>query len=351
MENQELMRYLKDAIEQETSIVEQENTIAEYNRLSLLRKPEKRVEGYPQKPGTKVFEISGIMAGIIGCLCAALFFIGFGSAYWDNEDHLEELRGYYQQAQNSGRGRITVETRYGYKDTMYADDLLAEIKEEEGDRRVGNILRGIGFICLAGAVGLGYYIYRRKTETANENASALEAYQRACRKVEQNNARSAAAYDTNLSDWNRSNKEMQAYMAKPLSESRALLDRYYASEIIYPKYRTLPALTSIYEYFMTGRCTELTGPHGAYNLYEDELRKDTVISQLNTVIENLEQIRHNQYMLYQQVKAIQENTATIASELQQIKGYTVQIAQLTALNAYYAALNERNTRITMYHHL
>ena len=144
---------------------------------------------------------------------------------------------------------------------------------------------------------------------------------------------------------------MHAYMSKPLAESRALLDRYYASDVIYPKYRTLPALTSIYEYFMTGRCTELTGPHGAYNLYEDELRKDTVISQLNTVIENLEQIRQNQYMLYQQVKAIQENTATIASELQQIKGYTVQIAQLTALNAYYAALTERNTRITMYHHL
>ena len=80
---------------------------------------------------------------------------------------------------------------YGYKDTMYADDLLAEIKEEEGDRRVGNILRGIGFLCLAGAAGLGYYIYRRKTETANENASALEAYQQACRKVEQNNALNA----------------------------------------------------------------------------------------------------------------------------------------------------------------
>lgn len=125
----------------------------------------------------------------------------------------------------------------------------------------------------------------------------------------------------------------------------------YDKGIIYRKYCTLPALTSIYEYFITGRCTELTGPHGAYNLYEDELRKDTVISQLNTVIENLEQIKQNQYLLYQQVKAIQENTSAIASELRQIKGYTVAIAQLTVLNAYYAALNERNTRITMYYHL
>lgn len=305
MENQELLRYLKDAIEQETSIVEQENTIAEYNRLSLLRKPEKRVEGLPQKPGMKEYKPGGIIAGIVLCLIAAVIF-------------------------------------WCFRPLSYA---------AESEKPLAYTLRGIGILCLAGAAGLGYYIYRKKTETANENASALEAYQQACRKVEQNNARSAAAYDTNLSAWNRSNTEMQAYMAKPLSESRQLLERYYASEIIYPKYRTLPALTSIYEYFMTGRCTELTGPHGAYNLYEDELRKDTVISQLNTVIENLEQIRHNQYMLYQQVKAIQENTAVIASELQQIKGYTVQIAQLTALNAYYAALNERNTRITMYHHL
>ena len=56
-------------------------------------------------------------------------------------------------------------------------------------------------------------------------------------------------------------------------------------------------------------------------------------------------------MLYQQVSAIQANTSRIASELRQIKGYTVKIAELTALNAYYAALNERNTRITMYYHL
>lgn len=154
-----------------------------------------------------------------------------------------------------------------------------------------------------------------------------------------------------MDEWKASYLNLKAHMDAPLTASKSLLEKFYASEIIYPKYRTLPALTSIYEYFMTGRCTELTGPHGAYNLYEDELRKDTVISQLNTVIENLEQIRQNQYMLYQQVKAIQENTAVIASELKQIKGYTIQIAQLTALNAYYAALTERNTRITMYYHL
>lgn len=219
------------------------------------------------------------------------------------------------------------------------------------DPGIKTVFRVMGLLGLIIGGSAYYYIYTQRSKCREGNESAAEEYRLTCNQIDKRNKDAEAAYDRNLRDWKHTNAEMHSFMQKPLDESRALLDRFYASEIIYPKYRTLPALTSIYEYFMTGRCSELTGPHGAYNLYEDELRKDTVISQLNTVIENLEKIRQNQYMLYQQVKAIQENTAVIASELKQIKGYTIQIAQLTALNAYYAALTEQNTRITMYYHL
>ena len=154
-----------------------------------------------------------------------------------------------------------------------------------------------------------------------------------------------------ITEWNEALEETHQIFQKHKQETTKALEGLYTMDYIYPKYRNLPALTSIYEYLMTGRCEELTGPHGAYNLYEDELRKDTVISQLNTVIENLEQIKQNQYMLYQQVKSIQENTNRIASELHQIKGHVIQLTQLSALTAYYAGLTERNTRITMYYHL
>ena len=153
---------------------------------------------------------------------------------------------------------------------------------------------------------------------------------------------------TNLQEWNQFNRQMDQTMSQAMEETQKTLDKLYAWDVIYPKYRNLPALTSIYEYLITGRCEGLTGPHGAYNLYEDEVRKDMVISQLSVVIQNLEQIKQNQYMLYQQVKEIQQTTNSIEKELRQIKGYSVQIASLTALNAYYSALNERNTRITMY---
>lgn len=154
-----------------------------------------------------------------------------------------------------------------------------------------------------------------------------------------------------LAEWNNSNDALLAEMEQPYTETLHVRDQLYAIDAIYPKYQNLPALTSIYEYFITGRCDELTGPHGAYNMYEDEVRKDTVISQLNTVIENLEQIRQSQFMLYEQVKMIQKTTSAINGELAQIRGYTIALTQLTALNTYYAALNERNSRATMYYHL
>lgn len=83
-----------------------------------------------------------------------------------------------------------------------------------------------------------------------------------------------------------------------LSETRNVLSRLYESNIIYPKYRNMVAMCSIYEYFATGRCTELTGPNGAYNLYESELRQNTIINKLDTIINQLEAIKNNQYMLY-----------------------------------------------------
>jgi len=191
----------------------------------------------------------------------------------------------------------------------------------------------------------------RTRKKINQRVQKYATYQDNLASIQQQNQQRQETYDAAIRQCDESILALRTAAQPHIDETNSLLERLYDKNIIYRKYCNLPALTSIYEYFITGRCTELIGPHGAYNMYEDELRKDTVISQLNTVIENLEQIKQNQYMLYQQVKSINENTQVIASELRQIKGYTVQIAQLSALNAYYAALNERNTRITMYYHL
>ena len=322
LQKQELIDYIKDVISIETDIATQEQIANDYAKVAEVRKPQYKPNPMPnppqspqcvtvfstEKPGPLICAGFGIFAGI-----TALGIFGQNAPYL------------------SGSG------------------IMNEIARE-------NMGWVIGILIVSVLLFLPLIIKKKNADQENKQngqnySLAMEKHREKVDQIKSENAKAQSRYQEYLADWSHSHDEITSFLLSPIEESKAIRDSMYAKDIIYVKYRNLPALTSIYEYLVTGRCTELSGPNGAYNMYEDEVRKDTVISQLNTVIENLEQIRQNQYMLYQQVKAIQENTSTIASELRQIRGYTVQIAQLTALNTYYAALNERNTRITMYYHL
>ena len=87
-----------------------------------------------------------------------------------------------------------------------------------------------------------------------------------------------------------------------LVTSKRNLEKMYSYNIVFPKYRNYVMVSSIYEYLCAGRCTTLEGHEGAYNILELEIRLDRIITQLDRVIENLEAIRANQYMLYSCLK-------------------------------------------------
>ena len=75
------------------------------------------------------------------------------------------------------------------------------------------------------------------------------------------------------------------------------LNQIYAVGIIHPKYRNLVAIASFYDYFDTGRCNTLTGPNGAYAIYEEELRFQRIESRLDVIISKLDEIIDNQQYL------------------------------------------------------
>lgn len=85
-------------------------------------------------------------------------------------------------------------------------------------------------------------------------------------------------------------------LTQMLAEMRLALDRLYDQNVVYTKYRSLPALMRIYEYLLSGRCDALGGAlggaHGAYNLYEDETRRDATLAQLSELADELRQLRH-----------------------------------------------------------
>lgn len=154
-----------------------------------------------------------------------------------------------------------------------------------------------------------------------------------------------------------------------LKKTFAARNELYAYDIIFGKYRDAVALSSFYEYLMSGRCTSLEGADGAYNIYENEIRLNRVISQLDTVIASLEDIKQNQYMMYQEmrsinaslqrlnstmdkaltsIQSIEANTASMNEYMEHISRNSDVIAHNAAVTAYYSKVNAELTNALGY---
>ena len=304
-EKEELLDYLKATISLETDVATQKSIIETYNQIWLDKKPKLCLTNEPFRPSSpSIIDTKSDGSGIGYALFVGIVFILCGIPMF-----------------------FTSSTTIGV------------------------------ISCLIGAGCLFQYTTHRTTaNTENEKRkieyqNALDDYQANVTLIQKRNQDEKLSYNKNMELWNKSYNENRTVLYDKLIKSNALLEKMYTKDFIYPKYHNLPALTSIYEYLLIGRCDELSGPHGAYKLYEDEVRNDTVISQLNIVIENLEQIKQNQYMLYQQAKMISDNVSAVKDELSTISGYTVRLTELTALNTYYSAMTARNTSITAAYNL
>jgi len=119
-------------------------------------------------------------------------------------------------------------------------------------------------------------------------------------------------------------------LEKQLSVAGGMLKLAYSADVIFPKYRTIEAVTTMYEYLETGRCSTLQGPNGAYNLYESEVRSNAIISKLDIVSGKLDAIsrqlsaiQSNQYTLFKAVEGIgmrlDSMSATLGSILEETK--------------------------------
>lgn len=128
----------------------------------------------------------------------------------------------------------------------------------------------------------------------------------------------------------------------------------YHSGVVFDKYCNFVALTSFYEYLSTGRCSKLEGHEGAYNLYETEIRANMVIEQLSQVIESLEQIKKNQYMIYSAINNVNSQLETLNSSmdyavslLKTVNQHLEDTAEVIAHNTKVAVLySKKNAELT-----
>ena len=91
------------------------------------------------------------------------------------------------------------------------------------------------------------------------------------------------------------------------------LEIYYETQALYPKYRSLVPVATMYGYFDSGRCIDLTGHNGAYGYYEKELRYKNITEDLNEILEKTEDAAGDQALILKKVKEIRERTAGLMS--------------------------------------
>lgn len=104
----------------------------------------------------------------------------------------------------------------------------------------------------------------------------------------------------------------------------------------------------MYEYFASGRVTTLEGADGAYNLYESELRLNLIINKMDTIIKNLEDIKANQYALYNELKQTNTILTGISSDISELVSVSHEIATASKINAYYSKVTAQNSEALKY---
>lgn len=137
-----------------------------------------------------------------------------------------------------------------------------------------------------------------------------------------------------------------------LKKTHAARDELYACDIVFDKYRNPVALSSFYEYLMSGRCSALEGADGAYNIYESEIRSNRVIAQLDAVVSSLEDIKHNQYMMYREMcntnsllKTLNSTMDQALTSIQGIEANTTKIAENSAVIAHHSAVTAYYSKV------
>lgn len=128
--------------------------------------------------------------------------------------------------------------------------------------------------------------------------------------------------------------QLIAQQEKKLADTRRLLQGAYDKGLLYGKYRNFVAVCSICEYLESGRCSELGGPDGACNLFEQEIRMNLIITQLGLIISELDEIRENQAMLYDAISTGNRLTSQLIEQTNESIRLGEYNAQQNAITAY-----------------
>jgi len=183
-------------------------------------------------------------------------------------------------------------------------------------------------------------VIRDKKSEQKDYENMLEKYEEECCQKQQEYEFNCNEHNQTIQYWktdieNSHYDDRIANIRKSIAEIQNIknslkipLEKVYSYNIVYPKYRELVPITMFCEYLASGRCNTLEGHEGAYNIYENELRQNIIISKLDTIASKLNSIRSSQYLLY---TAISDSNRLSGQIINSISSYSDQQARANAL--------------------
>lgn len=237
---------------------------------------------------------------------------------------------------------------------------LCEIKEFVG----GSAVTGVGliiadFLGMFNALGLlapflafvgGVALIVRAVNASNENKVAREKNAKAMAYYKQEMKK----YDKNVAEAN-AKKKLAEILLKRLDKMNVVkaemgrdLKRAYSYNVIYPSYRNLVAVSSFYDYLYSGKCSTLEGYEGAYNIFDMESRMDKIITQLDRISYQLENIRYSQNTLYTVMKSSNEKLDRMQNSIHNSENHLLSLSKSAALTNSQLERIECNTELTRF---
>lgn len=127
------------------------------------------------------------------------------------------------------------------------------------------------------------------------------------------------------------------------ADSKKRLNEFYNYNIVDKKYwHNIVAISSFYQYLSEKRTYSLefdqkTGDQGAYNIYNEEAQRGIIIIQLGKVLDKLDQVIENQYMLQNTLRDANRKINSLSSNINQMsRQISSSIQEQTAIQEYNA---------------
>ncbi len=134
-----------------------------------------------------------------------------------------------------------------------------------------------------------------------------------------------------------------------LHQSQCNLKKLYSLSVLHKDYQNKYAVSSMYGYFEKGITQSLafdphTGDEGAYKIYERELREDIIITNTEEILNKLDIVIRNQYVLANQLENAQRSIEALYTKInhfavrfEQKTDRLIECAEITAYNSERAA--------------